>query len=381
MRLSRGARWTVVLVVLVAGLAVGGLVAFRLAVSALQGQVERALGPGSEIAALTVGWTGVEVSGLRIKGPADWPAPDALRAERVVIVPSLRSFLSDEVRVDRVTVVRPYLSVLRTRDGRLRLLPSLLERPATPAPAGAPPAGSVRIDTIAIRAGVVELYDATVATPPLRIRLEQLEATARDVVAPALTGRSDVTLAGIVKGIQRDGRLAIAGWIEAATQDSALRTELRGVDLVPLQPYLSTSRPAQLTRGGLDLDLDSEVRARRLKAPGTVTLTDLEFAPPQGRTETFIGVPRAAVVTFLKGRGGRISVQFVLEGDLSNPRFSLNEAFATRMAASMAESLGVSLRGLTEGVGALGGKTIERSGEAAKELGRSLERLLGGARK
>jgi hypothetical protein len=45
-------------------------------------------------------------------------------------------------------------------------------------------------------------------------------------------------------------------------------------------------------------------------------------------------------------------VNFVLEGDLNNPQFSLNLQHA--LASSMAESLGVSLGGVATGVGALG---------------------------
>jgi uncharacterized protein involved in outer membrane biogenesis len=66
-----------------------------------------------------VGWSSVDVGELRIKGPRGWPAADTLRAERVVIVPSLRSVLSRQIGIRSITVVRPYLSALRTKDGQL----------------------------------------------------------------------------------------------------------------------------------------------------------------------------------------------------------------------------------------------------------------------
>ena len=52
-------------------------------------------------------------------------------------------------------------------------------------------------------------------------------------------------------------------------------------------------------------------------------------------------------------REGRIEVDFVLEGRLDDPRFSLNDTLALRMAASLAERLGVSLGGVVEGVGGM----------------------------
>ena len=50
-------------------------------------------------------------------------------------------------------------------------------------------------------------------------------------------------------------------------------------------------------------------------------------------------------------RDGRIEVAFTLEGRLDDPAFSLNENFATKLAGGLAETLGVSLGGVVEGVG------------------------------
>ena len=40
-----------------------------------------------------------------------------------------------------------------------------------------------------------------------------------------------------------------------------------------------------------------------------------------------------------------------LDGRLDDPAFSVNENFATRMASGLAETLGVSVGGVVEGVG------------------------------
>ena len=97
--------------------------------------------------------------------------------------------------------------------------------------------------------------------------------------------------------------------------------------------------------------LKSTVRKNRLHAPGTVTLTDLELAPAAGPFNTFMGVPRQAVIAAMKNRKGQISIDFTLDGNLDDPRFSLNENLALRMGAAVAETLGISIEGLTKGVG------------------------------
>lgn len=379
---TKAKKWGLIILAAILVLIVGAIVGFQAAVGLLKGKVVEALGPDSEVKELRVRWSAVELNGLRIKARRGWPAADTLRAERVVIVPSLRSLLSDRIQVGSITVVRPYLSALRTRDGKLQVAPSLLAGPATEGKAAAgPPARSVTISRITLEDGVVELFDATVAQPPLKIRLEKIQATMRDVVAPALTGKSRFDLTAAVKGLQRDGRATVSGWVEVASKDSAVKLQLRSVDLVMLQPYLTQASETRVQGGALDLDLDSEVKQNRLRAPGKVVISDLEFAPARGVLDTFMGVPRAAVVNFLKNRENKIAINFILEGDINNPRFALNEAFATRLATGLAENLGVSIRGVAEGVGTLGQKGLEAAGEAAKGVGSALQQLLGGPKK
>jgi uncharacterized protein involved in outer membrane biogenesis len=378
---GKGMRWRLIALVALLVLLVASAVGFRMAAGVLKGKVAEALGPGSELQDLRVGWSGVIVEGLRIKGPQGWPAADTLRAERVRIVPSLRSLFSDRIRVRSITVVRPYLSAWRTRDGALRVIPSLLAAPADrPAGAGQAPR-PVAIARITLQEGVVELFDATVSQPPLKTRLEQIRATVRDVVAPTLAGRTRFDLTAVVKGIQRDGRASIAGWAELRSRDSAVQTQLRSVDLVALQPYLTRAAETRVQKGTLDLDLQSEVKQNRLRAPGKMVLSDLEFVPARGASDTFMGVPRAAVVAFLQNKENKIAVEFVIEGDVSNPRFTLSEGLATRVAAALGERLGVSIREVAEGVGGLAQQGVEAAGEAAKEVGSALEQLLGGQKK
>ena len=383
MAAGKGKRWGLIALVVLVVLIAGGIVGFRVAVGILKGKVVEALGPDSEVTGIRVGWASVDVDGLRIKGPRGWPAADTLRAERIAIVPSLRSVLSGQFRVYSITIVRPYLSALRTKDGKLQIIPSLLAGPTGKGPpAGSPPSAAaprtVTVGRITLSDGVLELFDATVTQPPLKIRLEQIQATLRDIMVPALTGKTGLDLAGVLKGVQRDGTVAIAGWAEIASKDSSLHTTLRSVDLVTLQPYLIKARETGVQKGTLDLELQSDVRENRLKAPGKLTISDLELTPSKDTFGTFMGVPRDAVVASLKNKDNKIAVNFVLEGDINNPQFSLNEALSTQLAASMAETLGVSLGGVVKGVGGLGQKGVEAAGEAAKG---AAEQLFGGQTK
>jgi len=150
---------------------------------------------------------------------------------------------------------------------------------------------------------------------------------------------------------------------------------------VALQLYLIKAPETGVRKGALDLDLQSDVSKGRLMAPGKLIISGLELAPAMNAFGTFMGVPREAVLASLKNKNGKIVTTFVLEGDIDNPQFSLNETLTTRLASSMAETLGVSLGGVAKGVEGLGQSGVEAAGKAARGAGRAVQRLFGGRKK
>ena len=343
--------------------AVGG--AFQLALQRLHSGIEAALGPRATLQSVTLGWTGVELRGLRVRAEQTpsaaagrWPAPDELTAERIRVVPSLTSLWHSGWRVASITVEGANIALLRTRDGRLRVLPSLLEagRPSLPGqPVGAMPAAKLHIGALRLRDVGVDFYDASVAGgrgAPHRIRLEALRADVGPLALPALDERAAVSLQATLQGPQHQGTLSLQGQLTPATRDAELALKIKGLDLMTLQPYLLRANEASVKRGALDLALEASVKGQRLQAPGRLTLTDLELNSQGGAFGTFAGVPRQAVLAAMS-RDGRIELAFTLEGRLDDPKFSLNELFAARFAVGLAEKLGVSLGGVVEGVGSV----------------------------
>lgn len=340
---------------LTAALALAALAAlaawgYGAAVQRLRAGIEQALGPTASVGALRVGWTGVEALEVRVRADRarGWPADDELRAARVHVAPSLASLWSGRWALRRIVVEGGYVSALRTRDGRLRLLPSLLE--AGPGGAAAPKRAAtmptIEIGEVQLVGARFDFHDASVRQPPHRLRIDALDARVGPLVLPALDRPAQVELAGTLAGVRHAGRLQIRGRITPATRDADLDARLFGADLLVLQPYLLRAVDGGVRNGQLDLALQASVEANRLHAPGSVTLRGLELAGDG----SFAGVPRQAVLAALS-RDGRIDVRFVLEGRLDDPRFSLNENIATRIASSLANTLGVSVGGVVEGVG------------------------------
>jgi len=257
------------------------------------------------------------------------------------------------------------------------MVPSLTERQDSQEDSGNENARAVMISTIKIKNGSLDLYDATVSRPPMRTMLEQIDGTIQDVASPA-SEKTRFELAGIVKGVRRDGQAKLNGWVGPGARDSSSQVALAAVDLVALQPYLIRKNEARVANGSLDLNLASEVRNHNLNGKGKVVLQDLEFAPSRGFFDTFMGLPRNAVISFLKDHNNAIAIDFTLNGNTANPNFSLNENLSTRIATAMAGQLGVDIKNVAEGLGTLGRKGMEGAGNVVEGVGSAVKRLFGG---
>ena len=359
----------VLTVLIILGMAVP--TGYHLGTRLLHGKILEALGPSSRLADIRVNWFSIELLGLSIDAPKGWPTARTLEAERVTIVPDLRSLVTDRIRIASIVVEKPYLSMLRA-PGKLVMVPSLTEPEGNKRQEDA--AHAVLISTIELKDGTVDLYDATVRRPPLRTRLEDINAAIRDVTAPA-TGKTRFELAGIVKGVKRDGAAKLSGWVGPGARDSWSHLTLNGVDLVALQAYFVRNNEARVSKGTLDLNLDSTVRNNNLDGKGTVVLKGLVFAPATGFLDTFMGLPRNAVISFLKDNNDAIDVDFVIKGNTNQPNFSLNESLSTRIATAMAGELGVNIKSVAEGIGTLGRKGLEEAGSVVEGITASIKGL------
>jgi hypothetical protein len=81
-----------------------------------------------------------------------------------------------------------------------------------------------------------------------------------------------------------------------------------------------------------------------------------------------MGMPRSAVIAGLKRGGDKIELDFTLEGDLDNTKFSLNETLATRVAVGTAQALGVGFVDIIKDVGTFGGDALDATGNAIGKL-------------
>jgi hypothetical protein len=233
----------------------------------------------------------------------------------------------------------------------------------------------VAIAQVLVHDGQIDLIDRTVPSGPVRLRLEKVGASVAELAVPLAAGKSPLEFEGVLRGRQANGRVKLSGWVEPITQDVSVKATLRSIDLTLFTPYMLQVEEAEVDRGRLDMDLDFQVRQRKVHAPGKAILSDLQLRSGPGVVSTFMGVPRQGVVNLLKNREGKIELTFRVEGDLSDPRFHLQQSFATAMATGLAEQLGVSVKGVGGGIVGLGQKGAGALGDTAQQLGKGLKGL------
>ena len=332
--------------------------AYQLALHRLKAGILEALGPHATVGAMDLSWRALELRDLRVRASTPgWPDEDELRATRIQVIPDLRSTLRGQWRVRQLIIDEAYVSVLRTPQGQLRVLPAWLEKTGDTARRGAlTPVSTdmpdIHIEEVRLQNMQSGFFDASVQRPPHRIQLEQVNAELGPIGLPALSEPVHIDLRARLRGPQSQGSITIDGDVTPATRDAKISTRLEGVDLIALRPYLLKLNEGGVKKGTLDMQLDATVQDQHLHAPGRMTLIDLELGAGRGVLGTIAGVPRRAVLAAMSEHG-RIDMKFTLDGRIDDPAFSLNEQLTVRTAAGLADALGVSLTGIAEGFGGM----------------------------
>ncbi|HVT36635.1 MAG TPA: DUF748 domain-containing protein [Nevskiaceae bacterium] len=352
--------WTLVAIMLLLG------AALWIGAQELRGRVAAMLGPGATIGAMYAGPTGLLLEDVHMPAPPGWPAGDAASVQSVRVVPELRSLFSGTPRMRSIEVQQAQLVLMRSRAG-IQLLPGVVH-----AGDGGEhgPARGADLSSVTLHHSTLIWVDQTVPHPPLTLELRDLDIAIADLDVPALQQHTQVRADGTLHGPRHDGAVHVEGWIQLATLDSDLKLRLHQVDLDSVQPYLERDPAQGAQHGLLDLDTESRIDRRRLRAPGSIRLSQLSFSPG---ASSFLGAPRAATLKYFEQAHDHLDLNYVVEGDLDNPKFSLNDSIATKVALAAGETLGVSIVDVAKGVTTLGSRSVD----AVKGIGSGVGHLLG----
>ncbi|WP_165106072.1 DUF748 domain-containing protein [Caballeronia sp. SBC2] len=318
-------------------------------------QVAELLGPNGSAEHIEVGFFTVTLTGIELRAPREWPTKDLFRAEHAVFKLDWHTLLTPRVHAEYVFVNQYYLSVVRARNGGLRVLPRFTpeEREADgQSPAAARRANADKlIDHIVFRNGTVELVDEAIRKPPYRIVITNAGGEAHHLRLPDLTEPTTIELSGSLHGPSHEGTLSSKGSITFANSDSRLQTHLRNVDITLFDPYLikEGGSTAKARSGTIDLVLDTTIQNGRIHAPGSVVLKNLQLAQSENAGDTIAAVPAKSAVAALKDPSGTIKLKFELDGNLRDPHFSLTQSVGAEIMKGFPSAVASGASGIAKG--------------------------------
>jgi hypothetical protein len=165
-------------------------------------------------------------------------------------------------------------------------------------------------------------------------------------------------LKGEVEGKTKEGQVYTKGWIDPKTGDMEISFKVQEIEVKAFEPYYRKRVSAEMETGYINMDAKINVKKKEIDAPGHLELVDLRIKEGSG---TVLWIPAETLASLLRDKGNRIKVAFHVKGSMDDPQFSLQEAFLTRVALSLAETLGIPIKVV--------GKTIlEGTGKGAEGL-------------
>ncbi len=200
-------------------------------------------------------------------GAADAQAPPGLRIDRIRVVPRLRSFFSDTVRIEEIRLDGFTVSVLRDRNGWH--VPAVFPAPAKDAHAG------VAIERVRIARGRLIVFDGSEEGVRETSSIDEIHAE----MAIDAAGLRLAPLGGLV------GASAIEG--EAAADAKAVRlafkaSSINDADLPALLGLLGAARPSVLRlddAASASVTVTIDRRSSRLTGTGTIHVPVLTVEP------------------------------------------------------------------------------------------------------
>lgn len=200
--------------------------------------------------------------------------------------------------------------------------------------------------------------------PPAQIQLRELDLELKNIQYPFISSHSFITLNGKINGGKKEGNIYIEGWVDLKNMDMETSFKVQEVDIKIFEPYYRKRVSAEIEAGHIDLEAKIRIKEKMIDAPGQLQLIDLRVK----EEGTVLWIPAKALISLLKDKGNRIQIQFHVKGNMGDPQFSLQETFLTRVAVSLAGTLGIPIKVVGETMIGGAGKGAEGLIEGLKSI-------------
>ena len=133
--------------------------------------------------------------------------------------------------------------------------------------------------------------------------------------------QADVDLRG---HLENHSPLTISGKLNPLSRDlyADLTIRFKDIDLVPMTPYSGTYLGYTIDKGKLYLDLNYQIKHRKINASNQVMIDQFTFGETV-KSEQATSLPVSLAVALLKDSSGEIHLDLPVSGDLDDPSFSV----------------------------------------------------------
>jgi len=318
------------------------------AVKLINTELKESLGPGMTIGDVKVRATYLAVKGVQYEDPK--LKRKMFQIEEMRIYPALLSSLLGTLHIRDLTMLRPAFTLYRSpdgvwggpwlllermakkREGKKDKNPDKKEREAKPF--------HIKMGRLRIRDGRVDIEDRKVSGAPALIQLREVNFDLEKIEFPLTSARSPLDSQGKLKGPKKDGAIASKGWINLKTMDMDTSLKVHETELRIFEPYYRKNVTAEIESGIMAMEAKITIKENMIDAPGELDLVDLRMK----EDGTFFYIPAKTMVSLLKNKKNQIHVRFHVKGKMDDPQFNLRENFLTRVALSMAETLGLPIK-------------------------------------
>lgn len=339
----------------------------------LKSQIEKALGENVKAGSVSIAWGKVIIEDLNFFRDGERVG----NVKSVIVKADFMSILGNKLMISSVEVDQPYFKLAIDGKGKILLPLVMPEEKAVETKqkgkkkkvkeSGTKDTRPVQIKALTVKKGRVDFEDKSMARH-VTLKFEDVKIDVQDITYPFTNAWTGYTVSGLLIGGRQKGSIHGKGKTNFLSEETKLTMITKNIDLVLLRPYIEKKGDVEIERGFVTMNMDSSVMKNHIRSPGKMVIRDLRLSSSGGIGGTFLGVPRSMVLSFLKNNSNEISLDFVLEGDLNNPRFNLRENLATRLSVGLAKKLGVSILGIGGAVAGSSSTIIESATKTLKGL-------------